>query len=100
MAKNVRISDDLYALARAEAVLQDRSIAQQLEHWAKRGLAGGPPGVVDGQVTALDAAVAFTRQLDIQDVREGKRSARSLHFIPRSMARQSKPEFPPVYKKS
>lgn len=37
MAKNVRISDELYALAQVESRLQDRSIAQQLEHWAKRG---------------------------------------------------------------
>jgi len=39
MAKNVRISDDLHALAAWEARLQDRSIAQQIEHWAKRGIA-------------------------------------------------------------
>ncbi len=32
MAKNVRVSDSHYALAQAEARLQDRSIAQQLEH--------------------------------------------------------------------
>lgn len=39
MAKNVRISDELHALAKLESVLQDRSIAQQLEHWAKLGIA-------------------------------------------------------------
>lgn len=100
MAKNVRISDDLYALARAESALQDRSIAQQLEHWAKLGLARAPSDRGNTATTVLDAAVTVTRKLDILDVREGKRNARYLHFIPRSVARQSTPMFPPVYQKS
>ncbi len=39
MAKNIRISEGLYALAQAEAKVHDRSIAQQIEHWAKLGFA-------------------------------------------------------------
>lgn len=99
MAKNVRISDSLYALAQAEARLQDRSIAQQLEHWAKRGLAALEAGA-QGEVSALDAAVAVTRRLDALDVLDGKRSTDALHFIPRALARQSKPVFPAKYRKS
>lgn len=100
MAKNVRISDDLYALAQAEARLQDRSIAQQLEHWAKRGIASMGRGGAGRDITALDAAVAMTRQLDTLDVLSGRRSADALHFITRSTARRSKPVFPPRYQKS
>ena len=101
MAKNVRISDALYALAQIEARLQDRSIAQQLEHWAKRGFAVAQgAGVSLGTVSALDAAVAMTRKLDTLDVLSGKRSADALHFISRSLARQSKPIFPATYQKS
>jgi hypothetical protein len=101
MAKNVRISDDLYALALLESRLQDRSIAQQLEHWAKRGLAavGGMDGA-QGNVSALDAAVAMTRKLDTLDVLSGRRSADALHFISRTAARRSKPVFPLKYQKS
>jgi len=93
MAKNVRISDDLYALAQWEARLQDRSIAQQLEHWAKRGIA--TTGIVD----ATQTAIALTQKLDALEVESGERSADSLHFIPRSVARQSKPAFPSGYRK-
>ena len=46
------------------------------------------------------AAVARTREQDAADVRSGKRTADSLHFIPRELARQSKPVFPKRYQKS
>lgn len=101
MAKNVRISDELYALAQLEARLQDRSIAQQLESWAKRGIAaaGGVDAARSG-VSALDAAVAITRKLDMLDVLSGRRSPDASHFISRSMARRTKPIFPSKYQKS
>jgi len=100
MAKNVRISDELYALAQLESKLQDRSIAQQLEHWAKRGIAAAESTGVAQRISALDAAAAMTRKLDALDVLTGKRSADATHFIPRSEARASKPVFPHKYKKS
>jgi ParD-like antitoxin of type II ParDE toxin-antitoxin system len=101
MAKNVRISEELYALAQLEARLQDRSIAQQLEHWAKRGIAAAEGiGAVQSGVSALDAAVAMTRKLDTLDVLSGRRSPDALHFISRSMARRTKPIFPRKYQKS
>lgn len=100
MAKNVRISDELYSLAQAESRLQDRSIAQQLEHWAKAGIAAMDGGTGLRMVTAVDAAIAMTRKLDTLDVLTGKRSADYLHFIPRELARRSKPVFPREYQKS
>src|SRR5690606_34396539 len=39
MAKNIRISDSLYRLAQLEAQLENRSLAQQVEYWAKLGMA-------------------------------------------------------------
>lgn len=101
MAKNVRISDDLYALALMESRMQDRSIAQQLEHWAKRGIAAsGGLAAAQGHVSAMDAAVAMTRRLDALDVLSGKRGADASHFISRSTARGSKRVFPAQYRKS
>lgn len=99
MAKNVRISDDLYALAQVESRLQDRSIAQQLEHWAKLGLAAASARAV-GALSVGDAAAAMTRHLDQLDVVTGRRSADYLHFIPRDVAHSSKPVFPIRYQKS
>lgn len=99
MAKNVRISDALYALAQQEAKLEDRSIAQQVEHWAKLGLAAASQGTRSA-VTSAQAAAAMTRELDALDVLSGKHSPDYLHFIPRAIARQSRPAFPARYRKS
>lgn len=92
MAKNIRISDTLYDIASAEAKLQHRSLAQQVEYWAKLGMAAERSG--SGQsVGAMEASIEATRRMDIFDVATGKRSADSLYFIPRSMARQSTAKF-------
>jgi hypothetical protein len=99
MAKNVRISDALYALAQQEARLEDRSIAQQVEHWAKLGLAAASQGT-RSNVTSSQGAAAMTRELDTLDVLSGERSADYLHFIPRTVARQSRAVFPSRYRKS
>ena len=92
MARNVRISDDLHALAAWEARLQDRSIAQQIEHWAKRGIAAA------GLVDSTDAAIAMTHRLDALEVETGKRSSAWLHFIPRSLVKRSLAHFPRTYR--
>ncbi|MFT3789787.1 MAG: hypothetical protein QM741_01660 [Rudaea sp.] len=99
MAKNVRISDELYALAQWESMLQDRSIAQQLEHWAKLGIAAAEGVEANtGRVSEVEAAVAMTRKLDALDVLSGKRSPDYFYFIPRWMAQQSKRVFPLKYR--
>ena len=92
MAKNVRISDAFYALVEYEARLEHRSIAQQLEYWAKHGMLALKSDQRSSR--SLEAAVEATRQRDIADVRTGKRSAESLHFIPKAMVEQARLEFP------
>jgi hypothetical protein len=94
MAKNIRISDTLYALAQAEARLQQRSLAQQVEFWAKLGMAA--EGSV-GRVGAAEAQREATRRKDALDVVEGRRDASYLHFLPSSMVRDSKPRFSDDY---
>lgn len=100
MAKNVRISDGLYALAQAEAALQERSIAQQLEYWAKLGLAATEPGRAVAAAIPAQAAAAVTRRLDRLDVVEGRRRAEDMHFVPRALAARCEPRFPAEYRKS
>lgn len=87
MAKNVRVSDSLYALAELEARLEHRSIAQQLEYWARHGMAALRAG--GGSVGSVQAALEATRRQDIADVQAGRRTADSLHFIPRELARSA-----------
>jgi hypothetical protein len=51
--KSVRISDDLFALARGESEAMSRSIAQQLEHWAKIGVALEQAGITQEQLRRI-----------------------------------------------
>jgi hypothetical protein len=92
MAKNIRVSDSLYEQALAESRLQHRSLAQQVEFWAKLGMAAERIGASRG-VTAVDASLEATRRQDILDVAQGKRRADYTYAIPRSVARRSKPLF-------
>ena len=100
MAKNVRISDALYRLAQVEAMLESRSIAQQLEYWAKRGLASTRAGAGQGAAGSLDATLAASRQLDIVDVQSGRIAAEALHFVPGDIVRGSELVFPGGYQAS
>jgi hypothetical protein len=92
MAKNIRVSDSLYDQALAESRLQHRSLAQQIEFWAKLGMAAERLGSASG-VTAVEASLESTRRQDILDVQLGKRGADFTYAIPRSVARRSKPIF-------
>jgi len=51
--KSIRISDELFDLARDESGALSRSIAQQLEHWAKVGAALEQAGVTLEQVRRI-----------------------------------------------
>jgi hypothetical protein len=101
MAKSVRISDAFYALLELEARLEHRSIAQQLEYWAKLGMSRTRASVMEMRADyAVEAAIETTRKLDIQDVQSGLRDASDLHFVPKSIARRSELVFPDDYQKS
>ena len=91
MAKAIRISDSLYDQALAESRLQHRSLAQQVEFWAKLGMAAERMG--EGQVTAVEASLEATRRQDILEVAQGKRRADYTYAISRDVARRSKPMF-------
>jgi len=92
MAKNIRISDSLYDQALAESHLQHRSLAQQVEFWAKLGMAAERMGT-GHSVSAVDASVESTRRQDILEVAQGRRRADYTYAISRSVARRSKPMF-------
>jgi len=95
MSKSVRVPDELYALVKAEAGLTGRSIAEQLAHWAKRGLIAE---AAEGARSEVEAALAVSHKLDALDVRSGKRSPESMLLISRERARQSKRTFPKKFK--
>jgi len=53
MAKSVRISDELYGLVERTGADMSRSLAQQLEHWARIGAALDASGLTTDQVLKL-----------------------------------------------
>ena len=50
MAKSVRVSDDLYAVAEMTGEAMHRSLAQQIEHWAALGRAIEAAGLTTEQI--------------------------------------------------
>jgi hypothetical protein len=99
MAKNVRISDNLYTLAQLESRLENRSIAQQLEYWAKLGMVAASGRSTTSALATVTATLELTRRLDALDVRNGVHEPNYFHFIPDSVARQSTVTYPRAYRK-
>lgn len=102
MARSIRISDDLYDMAQSASQALGRSLAQQMEYWARLGAALDAAGISapaamallgDGRPADDFVAAALSRGLvgdeglralkgiqrkDAEDVVAGRRSARSL----------------------
>jgi len=91
MAKSIRISDDLYDMAAAEAVLMHRSLAQQIEYWAAIGQALEASG---DRSEVYQASIAHLRARDHERVRRGRATTDSLGLIPREWVRKAKVVFP------
>lgn len=109
MAKSIRISEALYELAEQASAQMSRSLAQQLEHWARIGAALDASGLTTGQVMELmgksnslaEQVLALMLVKDHQHrgapevvkahakneaaVAVGKKSARRLLVIPRRL---------------
>jgi hypothetical protein len=64
MSQTIRIPDSLIALAQRESELMSRTVAQQLEHWARLGLALEASGVTASQVRHL-LDMEMGRRLDL-----------------------------------
>ncbi len=88
MAKGVRITDDMYRLALAESQRQERSIAQQVEYWAKLGMQMtlGGTAVSDAEnerFLALESTATKSREHLGEDVRQGRLNAQALSWFQR-----------------
>lgn len=79
MSQTIRIPDSLFALAQRESELMSRTVAQQLEHWARLGLALEASGVTASQVRHL-LDMEMGRRLD----------------LPSRSLRREEPPLPPV----
>jgi hypothetical protein len=114
MAKSVRISDELYTLVEKTGAELSRSLAQQLEHWARIGAAVDAAGLTTDQVLQLmgrsnplteqvlamllikehkhrgAAEIVARHAKDEAAVRTGRKSAKSLFVFPESMVKEAK----------
>jgi hypothetical protein len=121
MAQSIRISDQFYDLADAARSVSGRSLAQQLEYWARLGAALDAAGVTTEQamqmlggdldlkarviqivcqsvdsvdLTDVGAQIAQRHRQDEAAVSAGKRSAQSLAVIPRALVKKASFTFP------
>lgn len=53
MAQSIRVSDDVYHLAAEVGAAQSRSLAQQVEHWVRLGIALDAAGLTTAQEMKL-----------------------------------------------
>lgn len=83
MSQTIRIPDSLLALAQREAELMSRTVVQQLEHWARLGLALEASGVTASQVRHL-LDMEMGRRLDLPS-----RSLRRDDAVPQERAREA-----------
>ncbi len=98
MAKSIRVSDRLYALAEATSQHVHRSLAQQVEHWAELGRALEVAGVTTAQV--LDILSGNLRARERLMLKLGLAEQENMYLFPVSLAQQTKVWFPELHKKT
>jgi len=68
MAKTVKLNDDIVDVARREAMLQGRSLGEQISHWARIGRAVEASGKLDyTKISAVLAGEMETRELSSEE---------------------------------
>jgi hypothetical protein len=97
MAKSIRVSDQLYALAEATSQRLHRSLAQQVEHWAELGRALEAAGVTTAQVQDILSGDLRARERVM--LKLGLVEQESLYLFPVALAQQTKVSFPELPKK-
>ena len=98
MAKSIRISDRLYALAEETSQRMHRSLAQQVEHWAELGRALEAAGITTAQVR--DMLGGNLRASERLMLKLGLAEQNSMYLFPVTLARQTKVWFPELQKKT
>ncbi len=118
MAQSIRISDELYDMAQNAAAALERSLAQQIEYWARLGLALDAAGVTSTDAMQLmagepvakyfvaaahgrgntqeeaAASIAARHAKLEQEVRSGQRTPESLFALPAESMRKARVKFP------
>src|SRR5882762_8842644 len=91
--KSARISDEIYDLAQQEAAVMSRSIAQQLEHWARIGAAIESAGVTHDQIRRIVGGDLRMRERTFMKL--GLASQKDMYLVEPRLAAAAKLTFPP-----
>ena len=110
MAQSIRVSDEMYELAQRSGAALGRSLAQQLEYWARLGarvdlgltaaqaieLLSSSPTVASlvGAQAAGHQGIAQKHAEVLEQVRTGQRSAATLVVIPGALVQSAHLQFP------
>jgi hypothetical protein len=97
MAKSIRVSDQLYAVAEATSQRLHRSLAQQVEHWAELGRALEAAGVTTAQIQDILSGDLRARERVM--LKLGLAEQESMYLFPVALAQQAKVSFPELQKK-
>lgn len=94
MAQSVRISDRLYEEAATAAGTSQRSLAQQVEYWARVGMAAEEAGLTQESLVQLLLRAQHAR--DRAQIAEGSLDPSALAIFSRARVKRAKVRFPPI----
>jgi len=97
MAKSIRVTDDLYALAESASAKAHRSLAQQIEYWAALGRAVEAAGVTTVQVQQIITGDLRARERAL--LKLGLADPHSMYLFPVALARKTNVRFPELKSK-
>ena len=89
-SNSIRVGAELFALAQQQGALMSRSAAQQVEHWARLGVALEATGL---SVASEQSLWAFKRQRqaeDLRSVRAGRQPAAAMSWFAGGRAKAAK----------
>ena len=92
MSCSIRVSDKLYQDAQFSSELQDRSIAQQIEHWARVGQASEISSNYEFDLINIKLKQQFAK--DFKAIREGRLCQTQLMFFDPQKIENVKVTFP------
>jgi hypothetical protein len=98
MAKSIRVSDRLYALAEATSLRLHRSLAQQVEHWAELGRALEAAGITTAEV--LEILSSDLRARERLMLKLGLEQQENMYLFPVALAQQARVWFPELQKQT
>jgi hypothetical protein len=94
MAQSVRVSDRLYEEASTAATASQRSLAQQVEYWARIGMAAEDAGLTQEALMQLLLRAQHAR--DRARVAQGRLKASALAALGKAQVRRAKVHLQPI----